>query len=91
MGSRSRLSGRQSPSTMSRFALGPVNVVVSSQVGPLSRIVGATIRDTANPTMLSAGYKANVIPSVAEPFGILIAVVWFAAPLARRMASARCC
>ena len=34
--------------------------------GPLSRIVGATIRDTANPTMLSAGYKANVIPSSAE-------------------------
>jgi len=29
-------------------------------------MVGATLRDTANPTMLSAGYKANVIPSVAE-------------------------
>jgi acetylornithine deacetylase/succinyl-diaminopimelate desuccinylase-like protein len=36
------------------------------KLGPLSRIVGATIRDTANPTMLSAGYKANVIPSSAE-------------------------
>ena len=37
-----------------------------TKLGPLSRIVGATIRDTANPTMLSAGYKANVIPSTAE-------------------------
>jgi acetylornithine deacetylase/succinyl-diaminopimelate desuccinylase-like protein len=37
-----------------------------AKLGPLSRIVGATIRDTANPTMLSAGYKANVIPSSAE-------------------------
>jgi acetylornithine deacetylase/succinyl-diaminopimelate desuccinylase-like protein len=37
-----------------------------AKLGPLSRIIGATVRDTANPTMLSAGYKANVIPSVAE-------------------------
>jgi acetylornithine deacetylase/succinyl-diaminopimelate desuccinylase-like protein len=36
------------------------------KLGPLSRIVGATVRDTANPTMLKAGYKANVIPSNAE-------------------------
>ncbi|AOS63673.1 M20/M25/M40 family metallo-hydrolase [Actinoalloteichus hymeniacidonis] len=36
------------------------------KLGAISRIVGATLRDTANPTMLSAGYKANVIPSVAE-------------------------
>ena len=27
---------------------------------------GATLRDTANPTMLKAGYKANVIPATAE-------------------------
>ncbi|MBO0878136.1 MAG: M20/M25/M40 family metallo-hydrolase [Pseudonocardia sp.] len=37
-----------------------------AKLGPLSRIIGATVRDTANPTMLDAGYKANVIPSVAE-------------------------
>lgn len=36
------------------------------KLGALSRMIGATLRDTANPTMLSAGYKANVIPSVAE-------------------------
>jgi acetylornithine deacetylase/succinyl-diaminopimelate desuccinylase-like protein len=36
------------------------------KLGPLSRIIGATVRDTANPTMLQAGYKANVIPSTAE-------------------------
>ncbi|WP_414635788.1 M20/M25/M40 family metallo-hydrolase [Actinophytocola sp.] len=37
-----------------------------AKLGPLARVVGATLRDTANPTMLTAGYKANVIPSVAE-------------------------
>ncbi|MGH4020598.1 MAG: M20/M25/M40 family metallo-hydrolase [Pseudonocardiaceae bacterium] len=37
-----------------------------AKLGGLARIVGATLRDTANPTMLDAGYKANVIPSVAE-------------------------
>ena len=37
-----------------------------AKLGAVARVVGATIRDTANPTMLSAGYKANVIPSVAE-------------------------
>ena len=31
-----------------------------------ARMIGATMRNTANPTMLSAGYKANVIPSSAE-------------------------
>ncbi|GAA4662039.1 M20/M25/M40 family metallo-hydrolase [Gordonia humi] len=36
------------------------------KIGNLARIVGATLRDTANPTMLSAGYKANVIPQQAE-------------------------
>jgi acetylornithine deacetylase/succinyl-diaminopimelate desuccinylase-like protein len=36
------------------------------KLGPFARVVGATLRDTANPTMLTAGYKANVIPSVAE-------------------------
>ncbi|WP_184675978.1 M20/M25/M40 family metallo-hydrolase [Saccharothrix violaceirubra] len=36
------------------------------KLGALSRMIGATLRDTANPTMLQAGYKANVIPSVAE-------------------------
>jgi acetylornithine deacetylase/succinyl-diaminopimelate desuccinylase-like protein len=36
------------------------------KLGNLSRMIGATLRDTANPTMLQAGYKANVIPSHAE-------------------------
>ncbi len=36
------------------------------KIGGLARIVGATLRDTANPTMLKAGYKANVIPQTAE-------------------------
>ena len=37
-----------------------------AKLGGLARIVGATLRDTANPTMLKAGYKTNVIPSTAE-------------------------
>jgi acetylornithine deacetylase/succinyl-diaminopimelate desuccinylase-like protein len=36
------------------------------KLGPAARAIGATLRDTANPTMLSAGYKANVIPGIAE-------------------------
>ncbi len=35
-------------------------------MGTAARMIGATIRNTANPTMLEAGYKANVIPSRAE-------------------------
>lgn len=37
-----------------------------AKLGPLARLVGACVRDSANPTMLSAGYKANVIPSSAQ-------------------------
>ncbi len=37
-----------------------------AKLGPIARLVGATLRDTANPTMLNAGYKANVIPATAE-------------------------
>lgn len=36
------------------------------KLGTISRIIGATLRDTANPTMLNAGYKANVIPQTAS-------------------------
>ncbi len=35
-------------------------------LGPAARMIGATVRNTANPTMLDAGYKANVIPSRAS-------------------------
>ena len=37
-----------------------------AKLGSIGRIIGATLRDTANPTMLKAGYKANVIPATAE-------------------------
>ena len=39
---------------------------VVRKLGTLGRVVGATLRNTANPTMLSAGYKVNVIPGRAE-------------------------
>jgi acetylornithine deacetylase/succinyl-diaminopimelate desuccinylase-like protein len=35
-------------------------------LGSAARMIGATIRNTANPTMLEAGYKTNVIPSRAS-------------------------
>ncbi|MFD2839471.1 M20/M25/M40 family metallo-hydrolase [Populibacterium corticicola] len=35
-------------------------------MGPAARFVGATVRNSTNPTQLAAGYKANVIPRVAE-------------------------
>jgi acetylornithine deacetylase/succinyl-diaminopimelate desuccinylase-like protein len=37
-----------------------------AKLGSIGRLVAATLRDTANPTMLAAGYKANVIPATAE-------------------------
>ncbi|WP_326646121.1 M20/M25/M40 family metallo-hydrolase [Streptosporangium sp. NBC_01755] len=36
-----------------------------AKLGPLARMIGATLRNTTNPTMLEAGYKANVIPQAA--------------------------
>ena len=36
------------------------------KLGPIARIVGATLRNTANPTMLDAGYKHNVISGRAH-------------------------
>jgi len=35
-------------------------------LGPAGKFVGATLRHTTNPTQLTAGYKANVIPGSAE-------------------------
>ncbi len=40
-------------------------VQLALQLGPAARFIGAGTRNTANPTMLAAGYKANVIPSEA--------------------------
>ncbi|PSK98706.1 acetylornithine deacetylase/succinyl-diaminopimelate desuccinylase-like protein [Haloactinopolyspora alba] len=37
-------------------------------LGNVGRIVGATMRNTTNPTMLKAGYKHNVIPGRAEAY-----------------------
>jgi acetylornithine deacetylase/succinyl-diaminopimelate desuccinylase-like protein len=36
------------------------------EIGPTERMIGATLQNTANPTMLEAGYKANVIPGSAS-------------------------
>ncbi len=38
---------------------------ILDKLGPISRVTGATLRNTTNPTMLRAGYKVNVIPQIA--------------------------
>ena len=35
------------------------------EIGSMGKMVGATLNNTANPSMLEAGYKANVIPQTA--------------------------
>ena len=37
-----------------------------AEIGSTARMIGATLQNTANPTMLEAGYKANVIPGSAS-------------------------
>jgi acetylornithine deacetylase/succinyl-diaminopimelate desuccinylase-like protein len=39
---------------------------VLAKLGSINKMVGATLTNTTNPTMLSAGYKVNVIPQVAS-------------------------
>jgi acetylornithine deacetylase/succinyl-diaminopimelate desuccinylase-like protein len=39
---------------------------VLAKLGPPARAIGATLRNTVNPSMLSAGYKVNVVPQSAE-------------------------
>jgi acetylornithine deacetylase/succinyl-diaminopimelate desuccinylase-like protein len=41
---------------------------VLAKLGPVAKMVGATVRHTANPTMLTAGYKHNVIPQTATAY-----------------------
>ncbi|MFC7329221.1 M20/M25/M40 family metallo-hydrolase [Marinactinospora rubrisoli] len=36
-----------------------------ARLGPIASMIGATLRNSVNPTMLSAGYKTNVIPGSA--------------------------
>jgi acetylornithine deacetylase/succinyl-diaminopimelate desuccinylase-like protein len=38
---------------------------VLAKIGPIARMIGATLTSTVNPTMLNAGYKVNVIPQSA--------------------------
>jgi acetylornithine deacetylase/succinyl-diaminopimelate desuccinylase-like protein len=38
---------------------------VLDKLGPLARMIGATVSNTSNPTVLNAGYKVNVVPGLA--------------------------
>ncbi|MFF9813463.1 M20/M25/M40 family metallo-hydrolase [Streptomyces sp. NPDC014006] len=44
--------------------LGDVDALLA-KLGPAAQLVEATVRNSANPTMLDAGYKVNVIPGEA--------------------------
>ena len=45
----------------------PANLTpILNELGSISRMLGATLTNTANPSMLEAGYKANVIPQSAS-------------------------
>lgn len=39
---------------------------ILERIGPIARFIGSGLQNTANPTMLDAGYKVNVIPEVAQ-------------------------
>ena len=39
---------------------------VLGKIGPLAKMAGATVANSVNPTVLSAGYKVNVVPQVAS-------------------------
>ncbi len=39
---------------------------VVAHLGPIAPMIAASLRNTANPTLLDAGYKANVIPGEAS-------------------------
>ncbi|MBT8227465.1 MAG: M20/M25/M40 family metallo-hydrolase [Dactylosporangium sp.] len=45
---------------------GPTPDAIVAALGPIASMVGATLRNTANPTRLEAGYKDNVIPARAS-------------------------
>ncbi|MBW8737233.1 MAG: M20/M25/M40 family metallo-hydrolase [Streptomyces turgidiscabies] len=47
--------------------LGDVDGLLT-KLGPAARLVEATVRNSANPTMLNAGYKVNVIPGEAVAY-----------------------
>jgi acetylornithine deacetylase/succinyl-diaminopimelate desuccinylase-like protein len=51
------------------IALDPNDIETTvAKLAPIARLLGATLRNTANPTMLAAGYKVNVIPGRAEAY-----------------------
>ncbi|MEV1238942.1 M20/M25/M40 family metallo-hydrolase [Nonomuraea sp. NPDC050022] len=55
--------------TMSRFLEeigGGDPEAAIAKLGPVARMLGAGLRNTVNPTMLEAGYKANVVPQTAS-------------------------
>lgn len=53
-------------STAFNLDLDPYDVQsIIKVLGPMARLIGATFQNSAQPTMLQAGYKVNVIPDTA--------------------------
>lgn len=53
-------------STAFNLDLDPYDVPsIIKVLGPMARLIGATFQNSAQPTMLQAGYKVNVIPDTA--------------------------
>jgi acetylornithine deacetylase/succinyl-diaminopimelate desuccinylase-like protein len=62
---KARAEKRTHPSAASGGDADPLGRDVLSALGEAARLLEATISNTLNPTMLSAGYKVNVVPSEA--------------------------
>jgi acetylornithine deacetylase/succinyl-diaminopimelate desuccinylase-like protein len=62
IGAIAAAAGRPAPAG-ELAALGPEELL--ARLGPAAALVAGTIRNSANPTMLEAGYKINVIPDEA--------------------------
>jgi acetylornithine deacetylase/succinyl-diaminopimelate desuccinylase-like protein len=56
--------GCELPSGLAEAGNGPAEGLLT-KLGPAAALVAGTIRNSANPTMLAAGYKVNVIPAEA--------------------------
>jgi acetylornithine deacetylase/succinyl-diaminopimelate desuccinylase-like protein len=63
-GTRTGLSGIEADPSGTEDAAAEVDALLE-KLGPAAALVEATVRNSANPTMLDAGYKVNVIPGEA--------------------------
>ena len=63
---RAGVPGARSPRRSASSSTRTTRRLAIAKLGPIANLIGATIRNTANPTRLDAGYKDNVIPGRAS-------------------------